>query len=143
MYVYVYIYRFVNPCGHYLGVQYEAFGTSFLTLILLLGRELLCQCSDDILSSKIVIFDLPLLQVIWLSPDYVTQDPMSHSKLLNHSDSPDKTFAKLLPWEFFAWLVEHWMSASLIIYRFIALHHLDLCLIQWAQPFYFHREEIS
>lgn len=83
-------------------------------------------------ATRIVIFDLPLLQVIWLSPDYVTQDPMSHSKLLNHSDRLDKTFAKLLLWEFFAWLVERWMSASLIIYRFTALHHLGLCLTQWA-----------
>lgn len=52
IYKQVHKYKLFNPRGHSLDVQYEAFGSFFLTLTLLLGRELLCQCPDEILSHQ-------------------------------------------------------------------------------------------
>lgn len=49
-------------------------------------------------ATRISVFNLPLLQVIWLSQDYLTQAPVSHSNPLNHSDGHDKASAELLPW---------------------------------------------
>lgn len=88
----------------------------FLTLTLLLGRELLWQYPDDILSHQDLNLWLNFAPSDMIKPSYVTQVPMSHSKLLNHSDRPDKTSAELLPWSILCMTDWTWMSASLIIY---------------------------
>lgn len=98
----------------------------FLTLTLSLGRELLCQCPDEILSFQ----DLNL----WLT--FALSD-MIKPRLFN--SSPNESFQT--PWiilrdltnfllsyclgEFFAWLVEHWMSACLMIYSLSSSGHMS------------------
>lgn len=88
----------------------------FLNLTLLVGRELLWKYPDDILSHQYLNLWLNFAPSDMIKPSYVTQVPMSHSKLLNHSDGPDKTSAELLLWSILCMTDWTWMPATLITY---------------------------